>query len=304
LNATKSLLSCVLSLQPRQVIKGGKSRESVVLELIGQLLQPDQVPAELDLKTIKKNQDEKSALTTVLFQEIDRYNTLLSTITKSLKDLQKGIDGSVLISPELETVFESLFNNSVPEMWQTAYPSVKPLGSWIRDLNQRVQQLQKWVEEGQPPKVVNLSGFTYPIGFLTALLQNSARRNGVQIDTLAFDYVIMPQNEQAISTHLKDGAYVKGLFLEGARWDQETGCLAEPLPGELYCPMPIIHFKPVENKKKTGKGQYSCPLYMSPVRSGSIEKPSFVIEVDLKTGARDAQFWTKRGTALLLSLQE
>jgi dynein heavy chain, axonemal len=68
------------------------------------------------------------------------------------------------------------------------------------------------------------------------------------------------------------------------------------------CLQPIVHFKPAESKKKSSKGMYVCPLYMYPVRTGTRERPSFMIPVDLKSGAVDGDFWVKRGTALLLSL--
>ena len=71
---------------------------------------------------------------------------------------------------------------------------------------------------------------------------------------------------------------------------------------ELVLPMPIILFKPVENKKKNLKGIYSCPLFLYPVRTGSRERPSFMINVDLKAGQAEPDHWVKRGTALLLSL--
>lgn len=65
---------------------------------------------------------------------------------------------------------------------------------------------------------------------------------------------------------------------------------------------PIVHFKPTESKKKASKGTYVCPLYMYPVRTGTRERPSFMIPVDLAAGSVDGDFWVKRGTALLLSL--
>ena len=71
---------------------------------------------------------------------------------------------------------------------------------------------------------------------------------------------------------------------------------------ELIVPMPIIHFKPVENKKKVPKGVYLCPMYLYPVRTGSRERPSFVINVELKSGSNGSEHWVKRGTAVLLSL--
>ena len=75
------------------------------------------------------------------------------------------------------------------------------------------------------------------------------------------------------------------MYLEGAGWDEAGGCLSEPQPMELIVPMPIFLFKPVENKKRAAKGIYSCPLYMYPVRTGTRERPSYMISVDLKTGS-------------------
>ena len=52
----------------------------------------------------------------------------------------------------------------------------------------------------------------------------------------------------------KDGVYIRGLSLEGAGWDKRNACLIEAEPMQLVCSVPTIHFKPVENKKKSGKG--------------------------------------------------
>jgi dynein heavy chain len=302
MDETKTLLGTILSLQPRIVVTGGKSREKQVLELIIQLL--EQVPLEFDIKAVQRRHEmDKSPLTTVLLQEISRYNELLSEVTQSLHDLRRSITGEVVISPELELMFECLFTAQVPPSWQSAYPSVMPLAFWIRDLGARVSQLRRWADD-EPPKVFWLSGFTFPVGFLTALLQTSARRNGVSIDTLSWDFVVMTHNEASINMKPKEGAYIKGLYLEGARWDPE-GCLAEPYAMELYSDMPIIHFKPVTHRKSGSKGLHATPLYTFPVRGGTRDgRSSFMMEVDLKHGAgpHDSQFWTKRGVALLLAL--
>ena len=44
------------------------------------------------------------------------------------------------------------------------------------------------------------------------------------------------------------------------------------------------------------------PLARYPVRTGTRERPSFMISIDLKSGTVDSDFWVKRGTALLLAL--
>jgi dynein heavy chain len=46
-------------------------------------------------------------------------------------------------------VFNSIYDNKVPEMWHNvAYPSLKPLASWINDFLERLKFIQKWIDEG------------------------------------------------------------------------------------------------------------------------------------------------------------
>jgi len=43
------------------------------------------------------------------------------------------------MSSDLEEVFNKMYDNLVPETWaKVAYPSLKPLGSWINDLVERL----------------------------------------------------------------------------------------------------------------------------------------------------------------------
>lgn len=57
------------------------------------------------------------SMNTVLVQEVIRYNRLLKIIHSSLQDLKKALKGLVVMSEALETMFNSIFNNEVPEMW-------------------------------------------------------------------------------------------------------------------------------------------------------------------------------------------
>ena len=61
-----------------------------------------------------------------------------------------------------------------------AYPSKKPLASWTRDLVLRVEQFAKWASTTHPPIHFWMSAFTFPTGFLTAVLQTAARKNNVR----------------------------------------------------------------------------------------------------------------------------
>jgi dynein heavy chain len=113
---------------------------------------------------------------------------------------------------------------------------------------------------------------------------------------------VLQIEDQYLTSPPKDGVYVRGLFLEAAAWDKKAGCLIEAEPMQLVCAMPTILFKPVENKKKNTKGLYVCPCYVYPNRASGSGRPSFVVSVDLKTGAMTSDHYVKRGTALLMSL--
>ncbi|KAF1335296.1 Dynein heavy chain, partial [Globisporangium splendens] len=282
----RELLATMLSLQAMGVAEGGKGSDEKVLALLQSL--KESVPDVFDLLNIKSalaTRSDPDALKTVLMQELERYNKPLACIRGSVITLEKGIQGSVVITPELEAVYVALLTGSVPKAWSFCSPSLKPLDPWTHDLKLRCDQMSKWANRALL-SVRWLSGFTYPTGFLTALLQTAARKNGISIDSLNWEFIVINQNEAALTQGPKDGAYIKGFTLEGARWDFDHDCLTEPHPMELNSGMPILHSKPVESKKKSSKGLYSCPLCMYPLRTGTRERPSFMIAVDLKSGNR------------------
>lgn len=155
------------------------------------------------------------------------------------------------------------------------------------------------------PVVFWLSGLTYPTGFLKSLQQQQARADHISIDQYDWEFDVLPSEERTLVHRPRTGAYVRGIYLEGAGWDAEHNTLCEPHPMELMVHMPIIHFKP---KLRTAKAKlpsiYECPLYMYPVRTGTRERPSYVVTVDLESGEAIPQHYTKRGTALMLSTDE
>jgi dynein heavy chain len=262
----------------------------------------DQVPSPMNLEeTMKAKMDDQSALHVVLFQEVERYNIMLTGVRKQLAELRKAVKGFVVMTADLDDIFTCLFDGRIPPSWLKGYPSLKPLAAWARDLVERMKQFQDW-KETTYPVVYNMGYFTFPTGFLTAVLQTSARKNSVSIDTLSWDFVINPSDPAEVTQPPKEGVYIGGLFLEGAGWEPELCCLQEPNPMELNLVMPIINFKPTEAKKKSTKGIYPCPCYYYPLRTGSRERPSYMITIELKSGKVEADHWIKRGTAILLSL--
>lgn len=60
--------------------------------------------------------------------------------------------------------------------------------------------------------------------------QNHARRHHIPIDEITFDYSCLPAGPPPDQPPADGGAYVSGMFVEGARWDHETCMLAESEP--------------------------------------------------------------------------
>lgn len=112
------------------------------------------------------------------------------------------------MSVELERMFNSLMDNQVPTIWaNAAYPSRKGLSSWVQDLHRRVAILREWLIKGMPA-CYWISGFFFPQGFLTGVLQHHARKHNIPVDTLSFSFEALDVDPQSLSTPAEEGAYV------------------------------------------------------------------------------------------------
>lgn len=90
------------------------------------------------------------SLTIYLQQEMERFNKLIEVIAKTIEELRAAIIGLAVMSDELDKMYNSILMNKVPDKWEeNAYPSLKPLGSWVKNLIERVEFIRSWLVNGK-----------------------------------------------------------------------------------------------------------------------------------------------------------
>lgn len=101
------LVNTIIDIQPRVSSGGaGKSNDEIVYELAESIL--GKLPEKLDIEKAPRalfepdSKDRLNSLTTVLQQEVDRYNRLLNIIKLSLANQMKAIKGLVVMDETLE----------------------------------------------------------------------------------------------------------------------------------------------------------------------------------------------------------
>ncbi|KAJ3276290.1 Dynein heavy chain 3, axonemal [Terramyces sp. JEL0728] len=304
LNETNLLISSIILTQGRSGGggSGAKNQDEITGEIATGIL--NGLIPDFDVANIKKLYPVKyeESMNTVLIQELVRYNRLIKVVRESLQNVLKALKGLVVMSKELEEVTVSLTLGKIPDLWAgKSYPSLKPLGSYVNDLVARLAFLSRWIETSTPA-VFWISGFFFTQSFLTGTLQNYARKYSIPIDLLSLSFEVMEQDDFTIPP--EDGVYVRGFFLEGARWDRSSGVLGEQLSRQLSDAMPIVKLTPCNSDAphflSAKKNCYDCPVYKTSQRRGTLSttghSTNYVMGMYLQTN-RPPRHWLNRGVA-------
>lgn len=274
---------------------GGAGGSGDVAALVADLM--ERCPEDYAMHEIEARVEDHNPYISVILQECARMNLLLGEIRNSLEELQLGMEGALNMSDQMETLLKCLGLNRVAPSWEAkAYPSKKSLSLWFVDLLQRVDQLKAWSDSLITPVSVWITGLFNPMAYVTAILQTTARANGLPLDQMdIYTDVTEEMNPAVMTVHSEDGMYIHGLYMEGARWDLKKGSIADSFPKELHPDMPVIRVRGVVHGTYEMDGIFVCPIYITSMRG-----PTFVFKATLKS-ADPLNKWIMAGVCLLMN---
>ncbi|KAJ3333612.1 Dynein heavy chain 7, axonemal [Blyttiomyces sp. JEL0837] len=266
---TKNMFASILRTQEQSIGGGsGKSSDEIVTEVATDILTRIPSTFNIEAAVLRYPVNYNESMNTVLIQEMIRFNRLIQVILVSLVNAQKAIRGLIVMNGELEEVCKGILVGRVPSMWAgKSYPSLKPLGAYITDLVMRIKFFQTWYEEGLP-NLFWMSGFFFTQSFITATLQNFARKYTIPIDELGLEFEVMNL-----------------LTIESSPAAPENGVTADIKP----------------------KSTYDCPVYKTSARRGVLSttghSTNYVICIKLPSD-KPEKHWILRGVASLLQLDD
>lgn len=125
--------------------------EDRVLKLCQDILNALPEPFDMNEHSVNPNVSSTHHTIDILAEELLRYNNLLMCIKLTLNEVSNAIRGHVFMIPRVDQANMALSIDRIPHEWtMKSYPSNKSLGSYIKDLVDRIAFFRKWIEKGEP----------------------------------------------------------------------------------------------------------------------------------------------------------
>jgi len=297
----EQMFQSIVELMPRSGGgEGGMTLQEKAKAALDEVL--EKLPDQFVLVDILDRVEERTPYVNVFLQEIELMIILTGLMRKSLLELDQGLRGDLQITDAMDQLMASLADNKVPSKWAAAaFPSSRPFASWLTNVLSRQKQLDLWTGELGLPKCTWICGLFMPQSFLTAVMQTTARRNEWPLDkTVNQTEVTRWTQPEQVTALNKEGAYVNGFVMEGARWDEKTGGIEESRPKELFAPMPVCLIKAV-TVDKVETGVYPCPVFKTQIRGAGGGKDTFVYLAGIKTKHKPIK-WILAGVAIIMDV--
>jgi dynein heavy chain len=324
------IFQTIIDVQPKESAVGGLTREDLVLQKIHELL--PQTPEDFDMERVLAAVDRRKAgetpqpLDVCCKQEIERMQIVLRTLRTTLTDLELAIDGSIVMNDQLYNAMNSIYDGRIPDHWKKISWPAENLKGWFEQVRLRYDQYAKWIETGKMESFW-LGGMFNPCGFLTSLRQQTCRLRGWGLNDTYLECEVQAPNRPAPAANDKEkektegAVFVRGLFLEGARWGKGMTSNSQSAWGltelqtsttrskggkpvtDLRNEMPWIKIWPVKRDKankeilfRTDIDTYVCPVYKNATRTDL----NYVFDIPLKSLNSNfrARHWVMRGVCL------
>ncbi|KAI5933702.1 Dynein heavy chain 9, axonemal [Manis javanica] len=113
---------------------------------------------------------------------------------------------------------------------------------------------------------------------------------------MALQFDVTKKNREEVRSPPREGAYIHGLFMEGAHWDTQARIITEAKLKNLTPPMPVMFIKAIPADKQDCHSVYPCPVYKT-----CQQGPTYVWTFNLKMKENPSK-WVLAGVALLLQI--
>nr|XP_042899545.1 dynein axonemal heavy chain 5 [Parasteatoda tepidariorum] len=300
INTANDVLDALIRVPPQDSASGVETKEDIVSKMAEEMLQ--KMPPEYVSHEVRRALQEMGPLQPMnifLRLELDRMNKVLTTVRNDLVDLQLAIDGVIIMKDSLRDALDAIYEARVPELWTKVSWESSTLGFWFTELLERDQQFRQWCFNGKP-HAFWISGLFNPTGFLTAMRQEVTRAHqGWALDSVSQrNKVTSFISSSDVTEPPTEGVYIYGLHLEGASWDNKSGCLRESVPKVLFELLPVLHVYAIQSTAGKSPDVYECPVYKKIRRTDE----TYITSIDLKS-ERNPNYWILRGVALLSDIK-
>ena len=182
----------------------------------------------------------------ILFaHEMNALNKVIRLVDETVSKLSQALSGTLSMTPSLAAVADSLFVSQVPSLFEAVSWSALGFASWLNMLQRRHDQIKSFLQVGDKP-CFDIGAFFNPRGFLSVTRQEICRKRCItesswQLEKVETKFSVTRLKPSDVERPPEEGAFISGMFLDGASWDIQRGRLRAPLPLELYHELPVMH---------------------------------------------------------------
>ena len=249
----------------------------------------------------------------LLSREVRRYNALVTTVHYTLDSLLEAL-GNTELTAELQSIRDSLVRGEVPHAWTAvSYPGSRVLDTWVQGLSERLAFVSEWVENGaDSTSAIWLGGLYCPESLCPALIREYAAAHELPPDApgLHVHCRLDLTSDELHAAATKAGAVaVRGIHIQGARWDATKHALADPEGLQLNSELPVVLLEVRDAPAAEYAAQlYDCPLYTRISTPGQLgdrhraELPA-IMTIPIPSAVARCK-WTLSGVVAALHLEQ